>query len=163
MNIENIQSLINKLKWLKETGQEYCYNQLVTCHPDVIYKHDRDLCGTPSCVAGWAYRLSGGSFIGVNKPNVTISTCLTLAARWLELDDHQAHYLFDATPFDCFRKPEKTVNPTIDDAIAVLEHLLKTGEVGWARFTPTGERLMTLNFSRTDFEKYGESAIGLRD
>ena len=148
MNIENIQSLINKLKWLKKTGQECCYNQRRLFHSD----QKNELCGTPSCIAGWS------CYLGEMDPR---EVCLVFAAKWLGLDDHQAHYLFYSTPFDCFHK--KTANPTIDDAIAVLEHLLKTGEVGWARFTPTGERLMTLNFSRTDFEKYGESAIGLRD
>lgn len=157
MNKPHIRQLIDKLKELKATGQEHRYNQRRVYHEWGKTTLRDSLCGTPACLAGWAFYLSGGNFEeaelagGVNYEKI--------AAEWLGLkyvSTGTAH-LLEGRPFGHFKK--KTANPTIDDAIAVLENLLETGKVEWSLKTPTGNRLIELNYGRTDFEKYGESAL----
>ena len=74
MNTDHIRALIAKLLNLKAAGQVHLYDQ-----QRFIRLGDPDSLDTPTCIAGWAYRLSGWN-------RRLMQTYSQLAQTWLGLN-----------------------------------------------------------------------------
>lgn len=83
-------------------------------------------CGTVACIAGWAAAMARIQ----SPPNAMRRYPIDSveAQAWLELGDEEAELLF--TPFHTV---ENWDSVTVEDAVDVLSHLLKTGCVDWGR------------------------------
>lgn len=78
-------------------------------------------CGTAACVAGWAMALFA--------PRARPARVWNKAAELLGLDPGQAHELFEPDGYwipDAYSRIQ---------AVATLDHLIKTGEVQWTSRT----------------------------
>ena len=96
-------------------------------------------CGTPACIAGWAAHLSleegenlkldtndeGRAY--VMRGSMIVGYVNDRARKWLDLGWTQANTMFMSWPFG--EEADRSPNP--DEAVAMLGHAIKTGEVLW--------------------------------
>ena len=106
----------------------------IAAHPEDYdqsnWMHD---CGTPACVAGYAVVACGGTLV----PN---DRCITSDGVMMRADDH-AEELLELTAYqgdrmfisDPFGGQSRSIEmrPTVADALAMLDHAIKHGEVRW--------------------------------
>ena len=111
MNRENIRKLIKELEITKTFNQERWAHR----------------CGSPACIGGHAVVLDGWELV-----SGTHNLCIKdghpgfiplIAQRWMGIDSIQADDLFNNFPSQWIIVAK--------DAVATLEHLLKTGEIEW--------------------------------
>ena len=101
-------------------------------------------CGSPACVAGWAAHLSlepgeALGWWGLRMPDGRYRNPHLRAQMWLGLSSHDAGRMFDETPLWVNREDRSIYDePTVQEALAMLDHAIETGEVVWKRL-PTGE------------------------
>ena len=130
MNIENLKSLVEKIEALRPV--------IYLCDDDEVNQgfnmgSFNFPCGSPSCIAGHAcaigYNLASYRWIHQNV------AWTTAAAMWLEIDIETAEALFLGK-----EAPADIQSLTPSDAIAVINHLIETGEVDWniVGYQPTG-------------------------
>ena len=98
-------------------------------------------CGTPACIAGWAASLSlkpgeklTWACVATGVQSDRVDTIPNRAAMWLDLAPHDAVKMFDGAPLwvrkgDGYGYDE----PTVQEALAMLNHAIETGEVVWWR------------------------------
>ena len=98
-------------------------------------------CGTPACIAGWAAHLSlqdgeqlTWACVATGVQSDRVDTIHNRAGKWLGLSPHDAVEMFDGAPLfvrkgDGYGYDE----PTIQEALAMLDHAIETGEVVWRR------------------------------
>ena len=129
MNINKIKKLIDYLKASK------MFDQTKYFHP----------CGTPACIAGHAcimegyIRDNGSAFtrfsMVLKKGEYTSMSAEMAATKILELTYQQSQAAFSEAPYGYFEDLDdenwKIKPTTVDDAIAMLENLIETGEVEW--------------------------------
>lgn len=127
MNEENLTKLIEILKELDKTDNGKVFDQRHWHH---------DVCGTPACIAGWAYSMSILDW----DDNLTLEKLLAfdmrpdehnpqpdyedMAAVWLGISYEQACLLFQP-------RPDHNNEVPLKDAIKTLERLRDTGKVIW--------------------------------
>ena len=120
-NVENIRRVIDAIR----TGDghpEIGFN-MRTFTPEPQYDYSDRGCGTAMCIGGWAFTLATGR-------RGTEGDDFEPAVEWLGLDDYRAETLFYPNGMEGW-------NATADHAIAVLEHLIATGEVDWSALPPS--------------------------
>ena len=113
MNVDNIRTTIESLR-------------ASTTYDQTEYNDD---CGTPACIAGHAV-IDAGLILKTNlgycyDVEGVVYDIEEAAATWLGFGGQRVADLFSIYPLG-----EKTV--TKEDAIAVLENLIETGEVDWS-------------------------------
>ena len=113
MNVERILQLadIIEVQPHVEVGADEGFNMAGWKHP----------CGTPSCIAGWAAKMSGEYDEDTGLGNMTAK----LAREWMDLGIVQSDRLF--TPI--LIPPLSNITPS--QAAKTLRHLAHTGEVKW--------------------------------
>ena len=110
MNKQNILNLAKHLDTLsREHFDQECYAY----------------CGSPSCVAGHAVRLSG-QWLGEDGHRLSADEGVAIAKEWLGLDGWTADELFTEHPRGVLAE-----NVSARDAAVTLRHLALTGEVDW--------------------------------
>ena len=118
MHKKNLKKLIDHLESIPDES----YQQEYIRHPS---------CGTPACIAGYAYALAKGYKRNKRIPlksetNGNIKT----AKKWLKLKDTEASQLFAPYPLDAWLRPFDS-SPTRQDAIDTLKRFLDTGYIVW--------------------------------
>ena len=108
MNIEQIDGLIEDLKASKTYDQTMYFNE----------------CGSPACIAGHILARNGYQYDSEVRNRID-----EIAMELLGLPLEEADELFESRPY--YSQGIHDYEPTVDDAIATLEHLKKTGEVLW--------------------------------
>ena len=106
------------------------------------YLHD---CGTPACIAGWAAHLSLTDGERLSQVNQSYGSCIldrhgamvtNVSARaggWLGLSSWEQVLMFAGHPIE-YRDAGATLHcrpSTVDEALAMLDHAIETGEVRW--------------------------------
>ena len=82
-------------------------------------------CGTPACLAGHAAVLAHGTKRYLSKCGRVMATLAHYDAKaWLDLTSDQSMAMFSATPMDDLLTEK-------DDALAMLDRAIETGEVRW--------------------------------
>ena len=109
MDKENIRALIDTLK-VSETYDQSRYTHFHNCE-------------TPACIAGHAVALSGELVDALDY-----GTMEETAASFMGISFSDASGMFEAAPLS-------NSEPTREDAVAMLEHFLETGEVDWERLS----------------------------
>ena len=103
MNVENVKKVRDKIASHPEK-----YDQTVVVHD----------CGTPACIAGYASLMEDAD---------RRTHHMDAAREFLGLSGVQASLLFSAIPYEY----PGFAPPTVDEALAVLDHLIETGKVRW--------------------------------
>ena len=103
-----------------------------------IFAHE---CGTPACIAGWAASLSLKSgetltwaCVATGVRSDRVDTIPNRAAMWLDLTGDESDDMFDSTPLLVrYGGWGSHREPTVQEALAMLDHAIETGEVVWRR------------------------------
>ena len=119
MNVENLKKVRDAIA------------QNPTTYDQRWYAHE---CGTPACIAGWAASLSlrDGETLnwgGIKRPDGRYANPHTRAQQWLGLSPHDAGRMFDEHPV--LSGGEFRVDPTVQEALAMLDRAIETGKVVW--------------------------------
>lgn len=114
MNKENINKLIEYLKEIEPQS----FNM------EVFAEKTSGACGFKACVAGYAVMLKSPDLFHKCYYEREEYSFRTEALLFLGLTDNQAQQLFIPSNY-------VIATSTVQDAIAVLENLLETGEVDW--------------------------------
>jgi hypothetical protein len=125
-NAENIRLVIEAIR----TGDghpEIGFNMYEYTPVDDVPDQSGRGCGTAMCIGGWAYTLSTGEPANTDRRY----GIRDIAADYLGLTIPDAGTLFYAEGAG-----QSTDDITADRAIAVLEHLIETGEVDWSVGAP---------------------------
>ena len=101
-----------------------------------IFSHK---CGTPACIAGWAAHLSlqdgeqlTWACVATGVQSDRVDTIPNRAAMWLDLTPHDAVEMFDGAPLLVRRGGWGSHRePTVQEALAMLDRAIETGEVVW--------------------------------
>lgn len=124
VNVENINKVIQQLRNEKaffdmKNWDNFEHNS-TTVYPE-------NICGTPSCIGGWAEAIVRYE----NKVDDHAWLSSTKIGEWLGIEDYQIAPLFfpEGEAADVWGVYEATK----EDAIAVLENLIETGEVDWIK------------------------------
>ena len=97
-------------------------------------------CGTPACIAGWAVYLSlkPGETLDDGLVNTRVGPFDTVhdrAKKWLGLTENESDEMFNAAPLWEYRGEVRYgcryYKPAVQDALAMLDHAIETGEVVW--------------------------------
>lgn len=117
INVDNIQKTIDTMR---EYGNKvYAFDMdLYTKDISENEDHPYSECGTACCIASFAVIAKNGS-IEVDQPNVAEE-----ARDFLGLGDHASH-LFSPNNNPAW-------NATLDQGIAILEHLKETSTIDWS-------------------------------
>lgn len=94
--------------------------------PDEQSVYPKNVCGTPSCIGGWAESINRFE----DKIPQSVEIRDDKVGDWLGLEYSQAVDLF----YPCV--PGGMGIITREQAVAHLEHIIVTGEVNWKKFVP---------------------------
>lgn len=132
VNVENINKVIQQLR----NEKAFFDMSYWSIGPDIDLDIDLDInnveypeniCGTPSCIGGWAEAILRYE----NKVDDHDWLSSTKIGEWLGIEDYQIAPLF--FPGGEVAYVWGVYEATKEDAIAVLENLIETGEVDWIK------------------------------
>lgn len=152
MNRTNLQTLIDALRThtlaeQKDVGfnmSTYIGRPNLWRDQPMNTDHSGRNCGTVACIAGHAAWLATDAD---EVRDIDLTVVPDLAKKWLGLDEYTARELFlggysrpDSPEFLDYLTLDQLSAVTLDQAIAVLEHLRDTGAVNWPKALgwPTG-------------------------
>lgn len=127
MNVENILKVADAIEQHSIPDLGFNMRALLNDADEEVPTHFSEPCQTVACIAGWAHVASGGS-----ESERSHEVIWDTAMGWLGISAPDARKLFVPTELlGSFTK----IKP--DEAVAVLRHLAKTGEVDWSIAAPS--------------------------
>lgn len=126
VNVENINKIIMHLR----NEENYFNMEDWTNHSKYDAVYPENICGTPSCIGGWAEAIM--IYEGVDYAELDASTDISVIADWLGISDQQAcHIFYPGSDLSVNTGLIDPYNATRYQAIKLLENLIETGEVNW--------------------------------